>query len=125
MYPTLNQSKPEKLCSYLFTYKEAQEWIFEVEIFTQNQFLACEYPKRPPVALSPYVPTPSYSHHPNDDLLYPESPIQVMEGKELPESLPNSGQIQGKWWYEFLVEKREFFKAIMRFPEDLDNKELK
>ena len=133
-FATLTQKKFEMLGGYLFSYKEAQLYIQKVEFRTQSQYLEREFPKQvisqapqhPGMNTSPYVPTPRYTPHPNDSLISPQSPNLPTDHTELddvPESLPNSGQRPGQWWYQYLQVQRDYHRRDSEYSEIWDEEE--
>ncbi len=76
---------------------------------------------------SPYVPTPSYPPHPNDDLESPQSPLIFMDDpfidlneQGLPQPFPDSGQSAGQWWYDHVREVRMARQFERDFGNDSD-----
>ena len=130
-WDTLDENTLFLFVSGLFSLQEAHKRIQEVETSTQNFYIARELTAPSPnpslfafPPTSPDFQTPHYLPHPNDNLESPESPLQVEDPEDLPPSLPNSGQPQGKWWFEFLQERREVMEEVLRYPEYIDEEEM-
>jgi hypothetical protein len=105
---TLEQKDLEKLGNFVFTYQEAKMHIEKVERYTQAQYLAREFHTGTPPLYPPHI-----SESPSASTVTPGL-IQATEGFKLPESLPNSGQDHGKWWYEHLQDQREIYERTRK-----------